>query len=646
MLAFVMQDIKPVKFRIRNYKSIIDSGDCLFHERITILAGKNESGKSSVLEALEDFNEDKKIRSGAKRTNTKESYESKIAVAFHLSANYFANLIANFEYLNSSSKKADIDACKKAGIDVTLTKWGANGNYELDDDFLSKLGIEDTYSSDYQQVNDLLDEVKDVDFSANQKDDDIDMVIPSSYESFEDLLEKLEKLSESINRDDSNSADENTSDTENKESADHDLNLLIANKNKDVFNTMFGEISKIVENYLLVESIRLGIINRLVGSDLPRFILFSSFSDKFPNSISIAKLDDDKWALDLQEMSVFDISLIKSKDKQKRQMHEDEINSDFEGKFKKHWTQDDIKLKVRLREKEIQFWIDEKGIPYEPKQRSTGQQWYLSFFIKIVAKIEEKNCVILIDEPGLYLHPKAQKDLLQVLKEYSSDYPIVFSTHSSYLIEANSLDSIRLVEKDSENGSRIFNKLHDCPNADKETLTPILRAIGLEIGDSITDVGQNSVVVEGITDVYYLQAFRKLYPDANNIKEVKFINGGGASNMWQVGAILQGWGADVMYLFDNDQGGRTGRKMLERQHVPNERIEYISGEKNTSIENLFSKGDFNKHVLEGKEYDKNKKVLMANNFLQKVNGEKVSKLDSRSEKNIRQLLEKFKFGNE
>ena len=54
--------MKLTKFRIKNYKSIIDSGDCYFSDKLTILAGKNESGKSSVLEALEDFHQDKTIR--------------------------------------------------------------------------------------------------------------------------------------------------------------------------------------------------------------------------------------------------------------------------------------------------------------------------------------------------------------------------------------------------------------------------------------------------------------------------------------------------------------------------------------------------------------------------------------------------------
>ncbi|MDD2321538.1 MAG: AAA family ATPase [Geobacteraceae bacterium] len=42
-------------FRIENFRSIIDSGVCYLDSGITLLAGKNESGKSNILRALECF---------------------------------------------------------------------------------------------------------------------------------------------------------------------------------------------------------------------------------------------------------------------------------------------------------------------------------------------------------------------------------------------------------------------------------------------------------------------------------------------------------------------------------------------------------------------------------------------------------------
>ena len=50
--------MRLLKFRIQHYKSITDSGWCWLASDVTTLAGKNESGKSAVLEALRDFDRD------------------------------------------------------------------------------------------------------------------------------------------------------------------------------------------------------------------------------------------------------------------------------------------------------------------------------------------------------------------------------------------------------------------------------------------------------------------------------------------------------------------------------------------------------------------------------------------------------------
>jgi recombinational DNA repair ATPase RecF len=48
--------LTPLAFRIWDFKSITDSGECQFSaDNITVLAGQNESGKTAILQALRDF---------------------------------------------------------------------------------------------------------------------------------------------------------------------------------------------------------------------------------------------------------------------------------------------------------------------------------------------------------------------------------------------------------------------------------------------------------------------------------------------------------------------------------------------------------------------------------------------------------------
>src|SRR5271157_6251674 len=64
------------------------------------------------------------------------------------------------------------------------------------------------------------------------------------------------------------------------------------------------------------------------------------------------------------------------------------------------------------------------------------------------------------------------------------------------------------------------------------------------------------VQFSGSTIVYYLNAFKRILKKDT----LKFIFGGGAGNMPFVGTILHGWGANVIYLYDNDQGKKDGEK--------------------------------------------------------------------------------------
>ena len=71
-------------FRIKNYRSIKDSGVCyLSGDNITILAGKNESGKTAILEALEDFNTDRAIREDAVHIHHQE-LKPEVSITFEI----------------------------------------------------------------------------------------------------------------------------------------------------------------------------------------------------------------------------------------------------------------------------------------------------------------------------------------------------------------------------------------------------------------------------------------------------------------------------------------------------------------------------------------------------------------------------------
>lgn len=589
--------MKLMKFRIKNYKSIVDSGDCYFSNKLTILAGKNECGKTTILEALADFQQDILIREEAEPINSTGRPE--ITVVYKLSA----------EELNDIYREAGLMFVINNELDFGIYKIYGDKSYFLTAETRKLLGLESLILKAHDKATCLST------IAAKPK------YIDQSLASYKIELKTFKSTL--------------VGDGEDMKKVDDVIEAITLYVDRE------DEVKKIIDSF--------------VASKLPYFILFSSFEDSFPDEIPVAELTTNEWVNDLEVVSSFDKKTIASTNRQAQNNHQRTVNAEFTDKFKNFWTQDEIRLEVVKDGDTVCFWIIEDGVSYKPSQRSKGQQWYLSFFIRIVARINDsKPNVILIDEPGLFLHARAQKDLLNILDNHTSDYPVVFSTHSPYLITEENLENVRLVEKNGRK-TTILGKIHAHKTADKETLTPILTAIGLGVNDSITNLNQkNNVVVEGPEDAFYLQAFKLLLPEKERL-QINFVNGGGAGKMGIVGAILEGWGANVYYLFDNDQGFKDGSKELDSGwKVLPDLIKKVTPDADSTIADILSITDFKKYVIDNESakytirnslYAKNNKldkVLLARQFLQKVKGGLI-KVDVDTNRRIKVLFEEIKF---
>ena len=137
-------------------------------------------------------------------------------------------------------------------------------------------------------------------------------------------------------------------------------------------------------------------------------------------------------------------------------------------------------------------------------ERSRGFVWFFSFlaYFSQVEEEAEQPLILLLDEPGLNLHATAQADLLRFIDErLAPQHQVLFSTHSPFMIDAHRLNRVRTVVDDLSAGTVISA---DVLHTDAETAFPLHAAIGLELGQSLF-VGANNLVVEGASDLLYLE---------------------------------------------------------------------------------------------------------------------------------------------
>lgn len=145
-------------------------------------------------------------------------------------------------------------------------------------------------------------------------------------------------------------------------------------------------------------------------------------------------------------------------------------------------------------------------------ERSAGFVWFFSFLVKFAqVKDEETPVVLLLDEPGLTLHGKAQADLLRFFKDkLAPHHQIIYSTHSPFMVPADELASVRIVEDQVEmKGVRrmpLGTKVRsDVLTRDPDTLFPLQGALGYDITQSLF-VGKHTMLLEGPGDILYIQA--------------------------------------------------------------------------------------------------------------------------------------------
>lgn len=140
-------------------------------------------------------------------------------------------------------------------------------------------------------------------------------------------------------------------------------------------------------------------------------------------------------------------------------------------------------------------------VPFD--ERSRGFVWFFSFLAYFSAIEEESSSplILLLDEPGLNLHARAQADLLRFIDDrLAPHHQVILTTHSPFMIDPQRLHRVRVVEDYEQGGTAVSA---DVLNANRDTVFPLMAALGVDLTQTLW-VGPNVLLVEGPSDVVYL----------------------------------------------------------------------------------------------------------------------------------------------
>jgi predicted ATPase len=580
--------MKIKKIHIKNYRSIQDSGDILFTDNLFVLAGQNESGKSSILEAISSFE-----KNHSERDNLNFEYENRGDLIQEISITY-SDLDDDF-FLDISDEVFKLISKHFVGLDE-LKK-----DSVIIESSLKKLK-EFTLKKTFDFNNGSLEIVNVID--------------PVSIGVVSKCFGKLnfERIG-----------------SDGTVQVVQEACINIEDHLEDLFDIFWQASPAIL------------LFNDFL-SILPDKILLDQIDDD-----NIQGIQAVRNISKLLKLSFKEIAQKSTPQKNSSSQFESEILS---ASFQMDWQQkiyDDNKVNISFcvenntdGKMEISFFVETKDNEYlSPRRRSKGMIWFLSLWLELKAMEDSRNMLLLFDEPGLHLHVKANRDMLAVFhKLISKGHQVIYSTHIPSLIEVERLHNIGLVINTIEGGTTVEGLTSAKFNSSnkRDALQPISEAMGLEPFRDFSHFKQRNVIVEGLSDFWILKGMVKLL---SRTSDYEFIPALGIkdSKVLPLISFCIGYGFDWLLIIDGGENPKKLKKLLKETYFQND-VDLTDSKVFLSdkdeIENMFNIKDLSKldstlSIDKSKSpienIGKKRKIIFSKTFYSKVLDGYLSKSD-------------------
>ena len=245
---------------------------------------------------------------------------------------------------------------------------------------------------------------------------------------------------------------------------------------------------------------------------------------------------------------------------------------------------------------EIRIRNHRHGVTLNFSERSQGFTWFFSFLATLSELRDAKNTVLLLDEPGLGLHASAQHDLLRFVDErLVPGHQVIYSTHSPFMIAKTALERVRTVEDRDSEGTRVSHEFFDHSN---DTRLPLQAALCHELARFLP-AGRGTLLVEEPSDQVYLTAMSgRLEARGRSCLDPRWtiVPVGGLAGVMTFVALLgaQSHGLAIMANVSTPASetldSPLGRRMLAEQGVIR-LADFTDDDKTISDDAAFSTGD-------------------------------------------------------
>ncbi|WP_370291497.1 AAA family ATPase [Nocardioides sp.] len=564
--------MRLISFHVKTFRNVLDSTEVKVDD-VTCLVGKNEAGKSAILQALHALNP----------------------------ANAAEPLTLLEEYPRWLKKEHEVTGEIKDAVPITAT-------FELTEDevatFTDRFGAEVltsprfTASRSYAKP-DKIEIGAQIDYGAfvgafvATLSDKLGKAIGKPANST-DLIKALRGLAEAAPAEDTEAT---------------------------ALATDAGDALKRLWDITGAEGRGLrGAVDAALSDALPRTFYFSTYSqlggrynlEEVIEAVSEGSEDDSiQAAADFLRIARAVPESMEDADYEQSNSELEATSSLLTKRVREHWKQNDhLKLRVAIEAQTytiqgherirrwLQFRVEDQRHDFSNRldRRSTGFQWFVSFLASFLEFEADQNLILLLDEPGLSLHARAQMDLLDAIEsKLARNRQVLYSTHSPFMVRSEHLNYARVVEdRGPEVGTVVDNDAGAV--SDPDTLFPLEAALGYDIAQNLF-IGRRNVLVEGVSDFIYLTAISGHL--TSNGKpglpiDCRLIPAGGATNIPTFLALL-GTHLDVVVLLDGNTSDQRIQNSIAAGRVKEARILSIASYctvPGADIEDLFEPQEY------------------------------------------------------
>ncbi len=312
----------------------------------------------------------------------------------------------------------------------------------------------------------------------------------------------------------------------------------------------------------------------------------------------------------------------------------------------------------------LEFKLKEGAEKYYISERSLGFKWFFTFLLFTEFRKNRKTdlgeTLFLLDEPASNLHSTAQKKLLSKFAELVTKCHLVYTTHSHHLINPKWLGGTYIVKNEAINYSKAFD--FDSTNTNitaipykqfvasnpkqRDYFQPVLDALDYQPGllEKVPDI----ILTEGKND-YYIFRYINDVVFGKKYSELRFYPGNGANSNEYIIRLYLAWGRNFTIFLDGDKAGEEAKKKYIKE-IGREISDLIYTFRDVDqlfsfpVEDLF---DNEERLAITKEFDKNARSYEKSKFNTAIQTRYVNKEPLALSKATTEKFEKiYRFLNE